>query len=56
MSKRRAPRSRKGSWTSRVPRHVWVFIEVLALILALHYVPIPVSDILLLITVFTQGT
>ena len=56
MTKHRAKRSSKGSWPSRIPRHVWILIEVLATILVLHYLHIPVSDFFPLFKLFTQGT
>jgi hypothetical protein len=56
MTKRRMRHLRKSSWLGCIPHHVWILVEVLATILVLHYVHIPVSDILPLIKLFTQGT
>ncbi len=51
MSKRYSKRCHQGrhSWRSRVPQHVWLLGEVLVLLLVLHYVPMPLYDLLPLI-------
>jgi hypothetical protein len=53
MTKHHVRDSRRGSWQGRIPRHVWILIEVLATNLVLHYVRIPVSDFLTLFKLFT---
>lgn len=46
MRKKIGRRRQGGSWWQRIPPHVRVLIEVLAVALVLHYVKIPVNDVL----------
>ncbi len=56
MPEHRRRRSRKGSWLNRIPRHAWILVEVLVTVLIVHYVRIPVSDLLPLLKLFMQLT
>jgi hypothetical protein len=46
---RKRPHQWKRFWWNHVPRHIWLLGEILALLLALHYFPVPLSELLPLI-------
>ncbi|MFL5626717.1 MAG: hypothetical protein ACJ788_14120 [Ktedonobacteraceae bacterium] len=45
-------RQSKPSWLRRIPRQVWVLVEVLTIVLVLHYVNIPINDVLPLLKLY----
>ena len=52
MRKRTGRRRQGGSWWQRIPPHFKVLIEVLAVALVLHYVKIPVNEVLPLLKLY----